>query len=245
MFYGNLEHFKSTAGYEIDGIWYPRVTAIVSIKAKPALYKFYGDQKSFKAGEAVKSKSAEEGTLLHETIEAILNKKEVAIPDLIKPAVNAFLDLQRQIEITPIKIEERVVSKKHRYAGTLDVLAKVDGKLCIVDIKTSNSIYRDYNIQTSAYVQAVLEDNPAPLSRMILRIDQAQVCKKCGAKMRSKGGNIKIRGGEILCNHAWDEVTGEIELKEITDFEKDFKAFLASKDLWEWENENWLKQIGY
>ena len=28
-------------------------------------------------------------------------------------------------------------------------------------------------------------------------------------------------------------------------FEKDIDAFLASKKLWEWENEYWLKRIGY
>ena len=68
MFYQDLKHFKSTSGYEIDGIWYPRVTSIISIKAKPALYKFYADQVNFAAGEKVKTLSAEEGTLLHETV---------------------------------------------------------------------------------------------------------------------------------------------------------------------------------
>ena len=31
--YSNIENFKEKAGYEIDGIWYPRVTKIVNIKA--------------------------------------------------------------------------------------------------------------------------------------------------------------------------------------------------------------------
>ena len=33
MWYSNIDNFKNANGYEIDGIWYPRVTAIVSIKA--------------------------------------------------------------------------------------------------------------------------------------------------------------------------------------------------------------------
>ena len=70
MFYKTLSEFQSSNGYDIEGRWYPRVTAIVGIKAKPALYHFYASQKSFAAAEAMKNKSAEEGTLVHEIIES-------------------------------------------------------------------------------------------------------------------------------------------------------------------------------
>src|SRR3989338_3204864 len=111
MFYADLNHFKSKSGYEIDGVWYPRVTSIVSIKAKPALYKYYAGLPDFKTGEAIKAKSAEEGKLIHETIEAIIKGQELVIPDQIKPAINAFLEFYRSHNISVHKIEERVVSK--------------------------------------------------------------------------------------------------------------------------------------
>jgi len=65
MYYTDLKEFKDLSGYKINGIWYPRVTKIVEIKAKPALYKFYGDLDSFAQGEEIKEKSASEGTLTH------------------------------------------------------------------------------------------------------------------------------------------------------------------------------------
>ena len=46
------EDFKQQNGYDIDGVWYPRVTKIMSIKAKPALYRYYGEAESFKAAQA-------------------------------------------------------------------------------------------------------------------------------------------------------------------------------------------------
>ena len=55
MYYSNLEHFKGLSGYEIDGSWYPRVTKIIDIKAKPALYRFYAEMGNFNEGEAVKN----------------------------------------------------------------------------------------------------------------------------------------------------------------------------------------------
>jgi hypothetical protein len=248
MYFQNVEQFKSASGYVINGLWYPRVTSILSIKAKPALYKFYADLPSFAAGEAIKTKSAEEGTLLHETVEAILGKKEVAIPDSIKPAVNSFLDFLNQREIIPHQIETRIVSKKHHYAGTMDALAEVSGKLGVLDIKTSYAIYRDYNIQAAAYVEALRENPSMPsLTRWILRIDQARPCiRGCGAKMREKGGSQKIRtekGKPTTCDHVWGDPIGEVEFRELTGLENDIKAFLAAKTLWEWENDYWLKQI--
>src|SRR3989338_3933332 len=135
--YPSLENFKNDNGYEYGCLWYPRVTSIVSIKAKPALYMFYASLPNYATGEAIKAKSAEEGTLIHETIEAILRKDPVVIPESIRPAISAFMDFYSKNEIVAHKIEERVISKEHHYAGTMDVLAEVNGKLGVLDIKTS------------------------------------------------------------------------------------------------------------
>lgn len=254
MFYKTLGEFKDSNGYEIDGLWYPRVTSIISIKAKPALYKFYAEQSSFASAEAIKNKSAEEGSLLHETVEAILAGQDLLgqgkeISEIVRPAVVAFLDFKKQNEIIAHKIEEKIISKKHRYAGTLDCLAEVNGELGVLDIKTSQAIYRDYGIQTAAYVEALREspDMP-PLKRWILRIDQARYCiKGCGALMREKGGRQKIKlpypNRNPNCSHAWSEIAGEVEIKELFDLEKDTQAFLAAKALWEWEHDYWLGKI--
>ena len=243
MFYADLNHFKGKTGYDIDGVWYPRVTSIVSIKAKPALYKFYAEQGNFSAAESIKTKSADEGTQIHEAIEAILEGKTIAIPHSIQPAINAFLEFKKENEIVPIKIEERVVSKNHWYAGTVDVIGKLNGRLGVLDIKTSYSIYRDYGLQTAAYVEAVKEMKIFPLTRWVLRIDQAKECSKCKAKLREKGGNVKIRGGVSTCSHIWGPVKGEIELKELENFDEDLKAFLACHNLWVWEHDYWIKKI--
>src|SRR3989344_9890 len=92
MFYSTLEHFKGMAGYEIDGAWYPRVTKIIEIKAKPALYKFYAELNNFAEGEAIKKQSAGEGTLIHETVEKILMGQSPVIEPSIAPSINAFLE---------------------------------------------------------------------------------------------------------------------------------------------------------
>ena len=242
--YKSASEFKEQNGYTIDDVWYPRVTAIVSIKAKPALYAFYASMPNFKAAEAMKNKSADEGTLIHDTIEAILKNEKVEIPENIKPAISAFLDFKSRNDIVVHKVEERILSKKHGYSGTMDVLAEVNGHLGVLDIKTSMAIYRDYNMQTSAYVEALVENaDIPPLSRWILRIDQNKKCVRCGASLRSKGGRDKIRGDKYPCEHEWSEMRGEYEFKELPNFDHDIKAFLACKTLWEWEHDYWLRHV--
>ena len=256
MYYSNLEHFKGLSGYEIDGAWYPRVTKIIDIKAKPALYRFYAEMNSFNEGEAIKKQSATEGTLIHEIVEQILIGQSPVIDPSIAPAIEAFLELRenRNIQVDEQFVEKQIVHFDERYAGTLDALALIDGKFGVLDIKTSQAIYRDYNLQTAAYMAAVQNEHKNIQTRWILRIDQIKTCLECGATLRQKGGREKIKlpwinGGTSAkaknCEHRWSELKGAIELKEFPYWQEDFKAFLGAKKLWEWENDYWLKQVGY
>jgi hypothetical protein len=250
--YKDNEDFKEQCGYTIDGVWYPRVTKIVSIKAKPALYRYYGEAASFKAAQAATEKSAEEGTMIHEAVEGFLLGKTPEIPELVKPAVASFLEFfeKNNIQVTPDLVERRIVNYDHRYAGTVDAIALIGGKLGVLDIKTSQAIYRDYNLQTSAYVDALKNEFANLQTRWILKIDQIQTCAKCGSRRRVKGGREKIKLDwknrlSKNCVHEWSELRGDIELQEFPYWQDDFQGFLAAKRLWEWENEAWLKRVAY
>lgn len=255
--YKTLDDFKEQSGYTIDDVWYPRVTKIVTIKAKPALYRYYGEAKSYKAAQEVTEQSAKEGTMLHEAVEALLLGKTQEIPAEVAPAVRSFQEYfeKNHIKVTPDLVERRIVNHDHRYAGTVDAIAVIGGKLGVLDIKTSQAIYRDYCLQTSAYMDALKNEFEDLTTRWILRIDQVQKCTKCGATRRVKGGREKILvdwkngNGRAFamrnCVHTWGDLLGEIELQEFPSWQNDFQAFLGAKRLWEWENEAWLKKAGY
>lgn len=238
-------------GYIVQNAWYPRVTKIVSIKAKPALYRFYARMPNFTSAERMKELSAEEGTLVHDTIERFLTGENPAIEPSIQAAFTAFRQFltDNAIEVNRDFVEYRLHHKEHRYAGTNDAIAKIGGKTGVLDIKTSQAIYRDYNLQTAAYIEALKSLVPELETRWILRIDQDQTCEICGAVLRKKGGQKVIRNAigylAKTCGHQWGMMQGRIELKEFPDWKHDFEAFLGAKKLWEWENCDWLKKIGY
>ena len=79
--YKDLNDFKEQCGYTIDDVWYPRVTKIVTIKAKPALYYYYGEAKSYRAAQEATERSAEEGTMMHEAVEGLLLGKNREISE--------------------------------------------------------------------------------------------------------------------------------------------------------------------
>ncbi len=251
LFYKNLEHFKQTAGYIIENKWYPRVTSIMSVKAKPGLYYYYSQQKNFSSAQNSLEKAAKEGSFIHSILEEILQGNTPQIPASLRALVQAFVSFLEQNRIEPVLVEKIVKSEKHWYAGQVDLMAKLNGELGVIDIKTSSAIWPEYGLQIAAYAQA-LQESGFPqqvgfknLRRWILRVDQFRPCLLCQAKMRTKGGNTKIKNNnhKTNCLHQWGPLSPEIELKELNDFDQDLKAFLACKDLWAWEHKAWLAKL--
>lgn len=262
MWYKDEIQFKKENGYEIGGVWFPRVTRIIDIKAKPALDHFLKEMESFSAAEDVKNKSAAEGTLVHAAIQKLAVGESPHVPPEIEASATAFqrFNEERNILFHPEYIEKQIWSGRHRYAGTVDALATIDGVFGVLDIKTSAGFYPEYNLQTAAYASALQEfqikkalELPRDIeTRWILRVNQHQVCKRCRSTMRSKGGRKKIKNGMAkkawFCSeseHEWGVMEGEVELREFPYIFKDMKAFIAAKILWEWQYDYWLRKIGY
>ena len=116
-------------------------------------------------------RSAAEGTLIHEAIEGLLLGKNPDIPPQIAPAVTSFLHFyeKNNIAVSPELVERRIVNHDHRYAGTVDAIAVIGGKRGVLDIKTSQAIYRDYSLQTSAYMDALKNEFEDLQTRWILK----------------------------------------------------------------------------
>lgn len=246
MEYESIDEFRERAGYDIDGVWYPRVTSIVSIKAKPALLRYYGGMRSFKAADDAKEASAREGTLVHEAVAAIAaGRHDVTVDALVQPSVDAFRGFLRNNHVEPLLIEERVVNREHGYAGTVDMVARVNGVVGVLDIKTGKRVYRDYGMQTAAYVAAVAErkDIEAPTTSWVLRLDQHRSCERCGVSLRTKGGTFRVSAGGRGCTHQWGPMIGQFEFSEFSATDQNMRAFLAAKTLWEWEHEEFLTHM--
>jgi len=242
--------FKSNNGYEIDGLWLPRVTSITNVISKPGLFYYYGNHKNFATAQAALNSAADWGTLIHNSIENILRGNDKEIDEKVLPSINAFEQWRKEHKVKVLDckndIEKQVYDFDNHYAGTLDALMEIDNTLGVLDIKSGSSIWNEYSLQLAAYVNAYNKNAPAKRKakkRWILRLDQYQQCEACGAKRRNKAGRYKITGGNRNCLHNFSETKGIFEFKELTNYSCDLEGFLSAKKLWEWLNRDYLKRI--
>lgn len=103
-----------------------------------------------------KEEAKDIGTQIHEWINQYIEGKKIKVPDdeKIKNGVLAFLKWENENKVKFLKSEENIYSKKYDYAGILDIEAKINGKLAIVDIKSSNGIYNEMYYQVAGYRNA-------------------------------------------------------------------------------------------
>lgn len=126
-------------------------------KQAEELWRLTEDTAFWKSGREIGKDAADYGTLAHAWFEAHLNGREVTIESLPEPsqkAVRGFLEWEKETHLEVIATEETFCNCQLNYAGTADVVAKVNGELALGDWKTSKGIYFAQAIQAWAYALA-------------------------------------------------------------------------------------------
>ena len=138
-----------------------------------------------RAHERQLEKAADIGSQAHRLVENSIRSRlrlpvESDVTDPHQAAVQAhqaFLGWAREVDLEPIATEQVVYSRTHQYAGTMDLLARVGGRVLLIDFKTSKpkrggGIYPEHALQSAAYRTAVTEMGklPTPEAGMIVRL---------------------------------------------------------------------------
>lgn len=90
-------------------------------------------------------------------------------------AFMAFEDFAKAAGLKPLVIERVVYSKTHGYAGTMDLLARVNGQLTLIDFKTGKGVYAESHLQSAAYATALAEMGYArPTAALIVRLPKVE-----------------------------------------------------------------------
>lgn len=174
---------KAHTRYTVNGKHVPGVTTILGILNKPFLVK-WANNLGLQGIDSTKyvDKMASIGTLAHYLVECELTGEKpdtsAYSPEEIDRAENClikFYEWQNEHEVEPILNEAQLVSEKYLFGGTADCLAKVDGKLTLIDIKTGKAIYPEMFCQLAAYVQLLKENGyPRIQNVRILRIGRTE-----------------------------------------------------------------------
>ncbi len=114
-----------------------------------------------KAADRAKQQAATIGTAVHAGIEWHLRTQlgEDAGPPPYLPeaalwALESWKDWAKAVSLEPLAIERIVYCDDCGYAGTLDLYARVNGRLTVLDWKTGRAIYPEAFLQNVAYRHA-------------------------------------------------------------------------------------------
>lgn len=93
------------------------------------------------------------GTEVHRLAELLTHGEEVEVPEPLTGHVDAYLAFLDEWQPTDVLTEVVVGSAKHRYCGTLDMIATLPGLgRCLVDLKTNRSgPFGEVALQLAAY----------------------------------------------------------------------------------------------
>lgn len=186
--------------------------------------------------EERKQEAAAIGDEVHKWVEGYINGETPEMPESKEAqiGVNAFLDWVTANKVKFLSSERVVYSKKYGYIGKMDIEAKVNGKLCLIDIKTSNGLYNTYGLQTAAYLRADEEESDRNYhGRWLIRLAKETEREYIG-RMKRKNLARELRGRTPVEIAPYQVFEAKFLDEDSTHLDRDFLAFLSAKHLFEW-----------
>lgn len=156
---GFIGTIQDTNSYEYEGFKVPRVTAILHKCIHSDGIVQWANSLGYKHQSYRKTLdiAANIGTHAHNGIDNYLNDNSYIfnnkLPIESQYAYQSFIkwfnDISKNANVEVLMHEETLVCKY--FGGTLDGLYKINGKIYLVDYKTSNHIRYNYTLQLAAY----------------------------------------------------------------------------------------------
>lgn len=153
-------------------VYKPSITWIAGFYPKGiAFYKWLAN-KGWDEAEAAKSAAGDKGSKVHKAIENLIAGGTITMEDLYTnnstgqaeelsveeyECLMAFTNWANDVKPTFILGELTVESDAYQFAGTVDCVAKIGETVYIIDFKTGQHIWPEYELQISAYKQALRE----------------------------------------------------------------------------------------
>ena len=158
----SLTFDEATHTYKLDGVVIPSVTQVM----KPLSDAYYGD-----VDTAILGMAAHRGHIVHTAIENLLKHDIDDIPPEYNGYLDAFKKFATEYPFEAVGIEMRTFHEILRYAGTVDLLCKLDGQLVLIDYKTSAKINEMLTgVQLEAYGSALASQDIHVENKAILHL---------------------------------------------------------------------------
>jgi genome maintenance exonuclease 1 len=154
-----------------SGHAYPSVTAVTGLHGKQAIMEW---RKRVGEAEAnrISSIASRRGTRIHSLCEDYLSNKATKAELFDVEAFNSIKPFLNRIDNIHC-LETKLYSDHLKVAGTVDCIAEFDGKMSVIDFKTSkrpktSDEIHNYYMQASAYAVMFEERTGIPVNRLVI-----------------------------------------------------------------------------
>ena len=208
--------------YKRNDEYYPSVTSVLNYFPKNQFFHSWLKDVGHNS-DIIVSKAATEGTQVHNAAEDFINGKEITWIDEYGNAkynldvwkmILKFAEFWNTYKPELIETEYHLFSDEHKYAGTADLIVKLNDKIWLLDIKTSNSLHTSFGLQLSAYAKAWNETHNEHIE------ETGIIWLKAATRGAAKD---KIQGS------GW-------QLKQYSDIDKNFNMFKNVYEIYKMEN---------
>lgn len=216
---------------EVSGLpvfkFIPSVTWICGFYPKGVQFYKWLASKGWDEAEAIKTAAGDKGSKVHKAIENIIAGGTVKMEDMYVnnstgkseelsveeyEAIMSFVTWADEAKPKFLLTEATVTSEKYGFSGTVDCVAKIKDDVYIIDFKTSQNIWQEYEMQISAYKQALTE-------------------------MGYKTENIKLAFLQIGYKGNRTKKDGSRTMHKFTMVDDKFELFLHARAIWANETE--------
>ena len=157
-----------------EGVDLPSITTVLSILSRAGIAawrKRVGEEEANRISRIASAR----GTKVHEIIEKYINNDENFKDGYTPDIISSFLDLKPILDdrIGRVFAQEAPLYSNHLgVAGRVDCVAEFDGKLSIIDFKTSRkkkfpSMIKNYFMQESGYAIMWEERTGQPITQLV------------------------------------------------------------------------------
>jgi len=171
------ENFEGKRVYKTEsGDRFPSVTTVLGHKSKPAI-KAWRKRVGTETANKISRQASVRGTKIHSLCEDYVNNDDLNFDKLSFVEVDMFNQMKPLIDrIDNIHCVEQFLYSEHlRLAGQADCIAEFDGRLSIIDFKTSakpksKSYIKNYFAQCAAYAIMFEERTGIPIDTSVIII---------------------------------------------------------------------------
>lgn len=217
-------NFLDTRFYTVNEInYYPSVTSVLDIYPKGYGFIDWLKQVGYNA-DIIVEKAGTQGSKIHDAIDKFLNGIEIKWEDGYSleewKMILRFYEFWDKYKPKIITNESKMISETIGVGGTLDLVCEINGEIWLIDYKSSNAIYKTYELQIAAY------------SKMWNEINPAQKIKRCGLLWLKSATRGEDKQEKKIQGSGW-------QLKEFErHYEDAFKIFEHALAIWREENPN-------